>query len=280
MTVQYGILTDTTKCTGCEECVKGCKTENKLGEDKPRRWKRHIDDLSSTRYTTILQKPDMRFVRQFCRHCLEPACASACIVGALTRTPEGAVVYDGDKCMGCRYCMMACPFGIPRYDWEASVPFVRKCTLCHPRISKGKKPACVEACPHEATIFGPREELLQIAHDRLEKHPDRYVDKVFGETEVGGTAILYISDIPLDFLAWKPGLDAEPLPDRTWAALSKVPPIVLGMGGLMAGIHWITARREAVKKEAAEAAATAEAERPERSESDDTSSDKKEEKDS
>jgi formate dehydrogenase iron-sulfur subunit len=243
MTAQYGILTDTTRCTGCEDCVKGCKEENGLGEDMPRRWKRRIDDLSSTRYTTIVQKPGSRFVRQFCRHCLEPACASACIVGALTKTPEGAVVYDGDRCMGCRYCMMACPFGIPRYDWEAAVPYVRKCTLCYHRITKGQKPACVEACTYDATIFGKREDLIKEAHRRIEAEPNRYVDKVFGETEVGGTSVIYISDISLDFLAWKPDLGDDPLPDRTWAALSKVPPIILGMGGLMAGIHWITARR-------------------------------------
>ncbi len=246
MTVRYGILTDTTRCTGCEDCVKGCKTENGLGEDKPRRWKRRIDDLSSTRYTTLVQKPGGRFVRRFCRHCLDPACASACIVGALRKTPEGAVIYDGDKCMGCRYCMMACPFGIPRYDWEAAVPYVRKCTFCHPRISKGKAPACVEACTYDATVFGERGALIEEAHRRIAAHPDRYVDQVFGETEVGGTSMIFISDISLDFLAWKPDLGDEPLPDRTWAALSKVPPIVLGMGGLMAGIHWITARRAKV----------------------------------
>ena len=258
MSGQYAILTDTTLCTGCEDCVKGCKEENELGEDMPRRWKRHIDDLSSTRYTTIVQKPGSRFVRQFCRHCLEPACASACIVGALQKTPEGAVVYDGDRCMGCRYCMMACPFGIPRYDWEAAVPYVRKCTFCHHRISKGKAPACVEACTYDATIFGKRDELIAEAHRRIEANPDRYVNKVFGETEVGGTSMIYISDISLDFLAWKPDLGGEPLPDRTWAALSKVPPIFLGMGGLMAGIHWITARRVKVAEaEAASASADA-----------------------
>jgi formate dehydrogenase iron-sulfur subunit len=259
MSIHYGILTDTTLCTGCEDCVKGCKEENHLGEDMPRRWKRRIDDLSSTRYTTIVEKPGERFVRRFCRHCLEPACASACIVGALEKTPEGAVIYDGDKCMGCRYCMMACPFGIPRYDWEAAVPYVRKCTLCYHRIVEGRKPACVEACTHDATIFGARDELIAEARRRIEAKPDLYVNKIFGETEVGGTSIIYISDIPLDFLAWKPDLGDEPLPDRTWAALSKVPPIVLAMGGLMAGIHWITARRAKVAGEAApEAPATTE----------------------
>ena len=249
MTVPYAILTDTTRCIGCEDCVKGCKEENNLKKDLPRRWKRRIDDLSSTRYTTMIEKAGGRYIRHFCRHCLEPACVSACIVGALTKTPEGAVIYDGDTCMGCRYCMLACPFGIPRYDWEKSVPYVRKCTLCHKRIAAGKKPACVDACKEDATIFGPRDELIKEAKRRIRGNPSKYVNKVFGETEVGGTSVIYVSDISLDFLGWKPDLGDEPLPDLTWAALSKVPPIILGMGGLMAGIHWITSRRQKVSEE-------------------------------
>jgi formate dehydrogenase iron-sulfur subunit len=248
MSVQ-GILTDTTLCTGCERCVEACKQENNLGKDLPRRWKREIDDLSSTRFTTIVRREGNRFVRRFCRHCNEPACVSACIVGALTKTEEGPVVYDSDKCIGCRYCMMACPYGIPRYDWEKTTPFVRKCTMCYPRLQEGREPACVEICPEKATIFGTREELLRIAHDRIEENPDRYINKVFGETEIGGTSVLYISDIPLDFLAYKPDLGDQPLPQLTWAALSKVPPIVVGMGGLMTGIYWIIHRRMTIADE-------------------------------
>ena len=246
----FGMLIDTTKCIGCDECVVACKKENNLKKDRPRRWKKRFDDLSSTRYTTVIQRGD-KFVRQFCRHCLSPACASACIVGALERTEEGAVIYDNDKCMGCRYCMMACPFGIPRYDWEASVPFVRKCTFCYPRIKKGDKPACAEACQEGAVIFGQREALLQQAKETIENDPKRYIDKVYGETEVGGTAIIYISDVPLDFLAWKPDVGDTPLPDLTYAALSKVPPIVLSMAGLMGGIAWVTHRRMKRQQEAA-----------------------------
>ena len=237
------ILTDTTLCTGCEKCVVACKEENDLGKDQARRWRKRIDDLSSTRFTTILRRPGGHNVRQQCRHCKDPACVSACLVGALQKTDEGPVIYDSDKCMGCRYCMMACPYGVPRYDWDAAVPYVRKCTMCHDRLKEGKQPACTEACPEKATIFGTRAELLAVAHDRIKKSPGKYIDRVFGEFEVGGTAVLYISDIPLDFLGWKPDLGKEPLPALTWASLKKVPPAVAGVAGLMYGVYFIIGRR-------------------------------------
>jgi formate dehydrogenase iron-sulfur subunit len=169
----------------------------------------------------------------------------------MIKTPEGPVIYDGDKCMGCRYCMMACPYGIPRYDWEKPIPYVRKCDMCHERLAQGKRPACVEACPEQATIFGTREELLEEAHRRIAAEPGKYVDRVYGEADIGGTSVLYISDIALDFLAFKPELGDKPLPDLTWAALSKVPPLALGMGGLMVGIHWIVNRRMRIAAEQA-----------------------------
>ena len=250
MIAAKAILTDTTRCIGCERCVAACKREYKLGKDVPRRWKARIDDLSSTRYTTLIRKPGDRFVRQQCRHCLRPACVSACIVGALQKQPDGPVVYDTKRCMGCRYCMMSCPYGIPRYDWELAVPYVRKCVLCAPRLSQGRQPACTEACPEQATIFGTREALLEEAHARIQKNPERYVDKVVGETEVGGTSVLYISDIPLDFLAYATDLDNQPLDELTWAALSKVPPLAASMGGLMAGVWWVTGRRMKLAEEA------------------------------
>ncbi len=259
MSAAVAILVDTTRCTGCDRCVAACKKENDLGVDRPQRWKSRIDALSSTRYTTILQRPGDHFVRRFCRHCLEPACASACLVGALQKLPQGPVVYDSDRCMGCRYCMNACPYGIPRYEWEESVPHVRKCTLCYQRLAKGQLPACVEACPEKAAIFGRRDDLLVEARARLRAKPDLYLDHIYGEHEVGGTSVLYVSDIPLDFLAYQPDLGDEPLPELTWAAMQKVPPIVVGMSGLMLGVYWITKRRMqlAAEAEAADAAETA-----------------------
>jgi formate dehydrogenase iron-sulfur subunit len=163
----------------------------------------------------------------------------------LQKTPEGPVVYDSDLCMGCRYCMMSCPFDIPRYLWSASVPYVRKCILCYDKIKSGnlEQPACTKACPTKATIFGDRDELLSIAHDRIAKNPGKYISKVYGETEVGGTSVLYISDIELDFLGWEKDLGEKPLPQNTWVHLKKVPYVFGGVGVLMGGIWWIIERR-------------------------------------
>lgn len=237
------ILIDTTLCTGCEECVAACKKEHSLGADLPRPWKQRIDDLSPTRYCTILRRPGERSIRQQCRHCTEPACVSVCLVGAMQKTPEGPVIYDSNKCMGCRYCLMACPYGIPRYDWDKTVPFVQKCSLCYDRLKQGGQPVCVEACPEKATIFGKRSELLAEAHRRIERAPGRYYNHVFGETEFGGTSVLYLSDISLDFLTYDSSYGDTPLPELTWKAISKVPPVMVGMSALMTGVYWVIGRR-------------------------------------
>lgn len=251
----FAILTDTTRCTGCEACVHACKQTYGLKKDRAWRWKQKVDDLSSTRFTTIVRRPGNTFVRQQCRHCLDPACVSACLVGALQKTDEGPVVYDSSRCMGCRYCMMSCPYGIPRYEWESPVPRVRKCIMCYDRIKQGKQPACTEACPYGATVFGTRAEMLAEAHRRFDENPGKYYphDKpvVRGEHEVGGTSVLYISDVSLDFLGWRPNLGDEPIPALTWGALSKVPPLAVGVAGLMAGIYWIIGRRMRLLEEAA-----------------------------
>jgi len=236
------ILTDDTKCIGCLECVAACKKTNKLDMEVPRRWQKN-DGLSAQNWTSILETPEGKFVRKQCRHCLEPACASACPVGALHTTATGAVVYDSDKCLGCRYCMMACPFGIPRYDWDEPVPYIRKCILCYEKLESGGQPACTQACPTQATIFGQRDELIARAHQRIKDNPGKYIDHVWGEHEVGGTNVLYISDIDLGFLAYQSHLGPEGLPHTTALAMKAVPFAFLGMGGVMYGINWIVRRR-------------------------------------
>jgi len=250
-----GILTDVTKCVGCNKCVDACAKANGLKEFVPS--SRHNGDgLGSNRWTTIIKArkgDEPRFVRKQCRHCLEPACASACIVGALQKTENGPVIYDQSKCMGCRYCMMACPYAIPRYSWEDVIPYVRKCILCYERLESGRQPACTEACPEGATIFGERDRLIAEARQRIEQNPGRYIPEVFGEKEVGGTSVLYLSDIPLDFLAWSKNLGQIAQPKLTWDVLKAVPLEFLGMGALMGGIYFITGRRQKVAEaEAAE----------------------------
>jgi len=246
------ILTDVTRCIGCELCVAACKKANALPEaDAPPRLGDSPDGLSATRWTSVVRRPGNHFARQQCRHCLDPACVSVCPVGALQKTPEGPVVYDKSICMGCRYCMLACPFGIPHYEWARTAPSVRKCILCYQAMKTGKlaAPACVSACPQKATIFGCREDLLAEAKGRLKAEPEKYVQKVWGETEAGGTSVFMIADISLDFLAVNGGknLGDGALPQKTWAALWPVPFEFVGMGAIMTGIYWIIKRRQALQ---------------------------------
>jgi formate dehydrogenase iron-sulfur subunit len=249
--MKASILTDTTKCIGCSQCVVACKKVNQLGKDVPRRW--DLDDgLSARNWTSIIGEPNDKYVRKQCRHCLEPACVAACPVGALHKTEIGAVVYDSSKCLGCRYCMMACPFGIPRYDWTRIVPYVRKCILCYDRIKSGGQPACTEACPTKATIFGDRDELLAQAHRRISENPRKYLGKVWGESEVGGTSVLYISDMDLSFLTYGEPFGNRPLPQTTRVAMESVPFTFLGVGVAMTGLSWIIGRRLKLQGEQAD----------------------------
>lgn len=250
--MKAAILTDTTKCIGCRLCVEACKKENHLPNDVPRRW--DLDDgLSARNWTSVIGRESDKFIRKQCRHCLEPACVASCPVGALHKTDVGAVVYDNNRCIGCRYCMMACPFGIPRYDWDQLVPYIRKCVLCYEtRLKYGRQPACTEVCPTQATVFGDRDELLSEAHRRLGASSPRYIKKVWGESEVGGTSILYISDIDLDFLAYGEPLSDKPLPERTRMAMEAVPVTFAGMGLAMGGLHWIIGRRMKLQQQSAD----------------------------
>lgn len=245
---KMAILTDVTLCIGCEECVAACRRTNDTGEDAPYRWQADPNDLSSTRWTTITKTSQGRYVRQQCRHCLDPGCAAACPVGALHLSAEGAVVYNHDICLGCRYCMMACPFRVTRYEWESPVPRVRKCIMCHEKIMSGElqQPACTATCPTTATIFGEHDELLREAKRRIAANPDRYINHVWGETEVGGTSVLMISDVDLRLAGWPPtvGMQAKPVLARK--VLHTVPLTFGGVAAAMFGINWITARRRKV----------------------------------
>jgi formate dehydrogenase iron-sulfur subunit len=239
---QVGILVDVTRCTGCNKCVDACVAANHLGQEH------HIpqqapDGLSAQRWLAIIDSPQGGFVRKSCFHCLDAACVSACPVGAMHKSPEGIVLYDSGKCMGCRYCLMACPFGIPRYEWDSTTPVVDKCFFCYPRLSTGLEPACVEACPQNALTFGERGELLDLAHERLKQTPNNYLPKVFGEFEAGGSALMYISNIALDFLGFNGNPGKEPYPELTRIWLDKVPAITLGAASLLTGLFWIIGRR-------------------------------------
>ncbi len=243
------LLFDVTKCLGCGSCTSACCAVNRLPEpDDP--------DLCDHQFTVIKTaacKGGEVNYRRLCMHCLEPTCASVCPVGALRKTAAGPVVYDASICMGCRYCIQACPFEAPRYEWQSLAPRVRKCSFCAPRLAAGKPHACAEACPTGATVCGDREALLKEARARLAAEPGKYVQKIFGEHDAGGTSVLVLSPLPFEQLGLPGALPGHALPDLTFAALSKVPPMV-GVGGLLlAGLWWLTQRKgEVVRAEGQE----------------------------
>jgi len=238
--MKMGMLIDTTKCVGCGACEEACQAQNGLPPDARK-------ELSADRYTVVTTVGGAN-VRRMCMHCENPACASVCPVGALHKLPNGPVVYDADKCMGCRYCMVACPFSVPKYEWSKAIPRVRKCIMCNERLEKGQATACAEACPTGATLFGGRDDLIATAKERIRKDPSAYVDRVYGLEEAGGTSVLYISNVQFGLIGLKTDLIKEPYPMLTWKVLSKIPSIVAVVGVALTGIWWITSRREEVKK--------------------------------
>ncbi len=156
------------------------------------------------------------------------------------------MIYEEDKCMGCRYCMVACPFNIPRYEWDDPVPAIRKCDMCYDRVIQGEMPACAEACDYEATLFGTRAEMLEEAYTRIEDDPDEYMDHVFGEYEIGGTSVLFLAPQPLEELGFKEILGTAPLPGLTMQQVERVPAIAIGGTAALLAIWWITNRRDEV----------------------------------
>lgn len=240
MSTKKALLIDLTLCIGCNACQTACKEVNHLPLDEEKA-------LSPTAYTA-LDEYDGVYVRRMCQHCDDPTCASVCPVGAFTKMAEGPVVYDADKCIGCRYCMQACPFQVPRYEWSSTYPRVQKCVMCHERLAQGLPTACSEACPTGATIFGDRDEMLKIAYERINAEPDKYVNKVYGEKEVGGTSVFFLSSVPFENLGFNTTLQTTPLPQLTWNALSKIPGIVTVGGVMLFGIWWITSRRAEVQE--------------------------------
>jgi formate dehydrogenase iron-sulfur subunit len=243
------ILVDVTKCTGCEKCVEACVKKNNLNLEKSffdRETSR--DGLSADRLLSIKEINQNRFARFSCMHCLEPACVSACIVGGIIKSETGPVIYDPEKCIGCRYCMLACPFHIPRYEWNQIKPFIKKCDMCYDRIKENKLPACVEACPQKAIIFGERYKLLKQAYSTINSNRNKYINHIWGQKEYGGTSILFISDIDLTKMDW-PNTTVTPVPEHTEPLIEKTPAIGLTVGGLLVGLHWILRRKNELAAE-------------------------------
>ena len=238
-----GVLVDTVVCIGCRKCEWACNQEHGLSdkdlasfEDKSVFKKHRRPDKNS--YTVVNEYHDPAdpsktySMKVQCMHCVEPACLSACIVGAFEKSEKGPVIYDAWKCIGCRYCIVACPFQIPAYEYDNPLdPQVRKCTFCNERLERGEIPACVAICPNEALTFGPRQDLIDLAHSRFKANPGRYHEHVYGEHEVGGTSWMYLTAVDTK-LTELPTLPEEPMPPLTETIQhgifkSFVPPVAL-----------------------------------------------------
>ncbi|MBI2955865.1 MAG: 4Fe-4S dicluster domain-containing protein [Acidobacteria bacterium] len=244
------ILFDSTKCIGCRQCEAACAEHWGLPYDDTVAQQERI---SERKLTTIVTRGE-RFSRRLCMHCADPTCVSVCPVAALRKTELGPVTYDEGRCIGCRYCMLACPFQVPAYEWSKRLPRVKKCDMCYERQTAGLPTACAEACPTGATLSGERDELIAEARRRLAESPGEYYPHIYGLEEVGGTSVLMLSAVPFEQLGLRADLLREPLPRLTWRALSLVPDVVVVGTVLLGGIWWITHRREEVAAAEARAA--------------------------
>lgn len=260
---RMGVLVDTTVCIGCRNCEWACKDAHNLP----------AGDLESYENREIMKntrRPDttaLTVINEYspgknsnlpvnvkvqCMHCDHPACVSACIVGAFSKEENGSVIWDTDKCIGCRYCMVACPFQIPTFEYNKALnPLIMKCDFCFERTKEGKLPACVNICPVEALTYGPRTELVLIAREKIRRNPDRYTDHIFGEYEVGGTSWMYLASKDFNELDF-PKLGTNPAPGVSESIQHGifayfVPPVSLY--ALLGGMMWISKRRKELEQE-------------------------------
>jgi Fe-S-cluster-containing dehydrogenase component len=259
-----GVLVDLTRCVGCRSCEAACNAEQNLPQpEKPftdatvlkeqeHGRPRRTDD---TCYTVVnrydvpgLDHPLFRKVQ--CNHCQEPACVSSCFVNAYTKTPEGAVIYNPEVCVGCRTCMIACPFYIPTFKYSSAFePRIMKCIFCYDtRLKDGRPPACVEACPQEALTFGKRDDLIRRGRRRIEQNSGRYVDHIYGEYEAGGTSWLYLSSVPFDKVGFTTEIPHEPILDSVKNFLGIVPMVLTIWPALFAGFHLLATRKDYPQK--------------------------------
>jgi formate dehydrogenase iron-sulfur subunit len=250
-----GVLIDTTLCVGCRSCEMACNEANgnpepiEFGEDRVFETRRTTGTDSFTVVNRFRSTPagggeaTERFVKSQCMHCVTPACAAACPARALEKQPGGAVTYNGSRCLGCRYCMVACPFDVPKFEYEKPIPYVTKCTFCAERQAEGLPPACAEICPTGAITFGARADLLEEAKTRIYQNPDQYVKHVYGEDEAGGTSWLYITDVPFEQVGMPADLRTAPYPALADTALGAVPVVLTLWPPLLMGLYTFSRRR-------------------------------------
>lgn len=242
------VLFDSTLCVGCRSCESACAERWKL----PYNEKIAAEERISAHKLTTVKTHGERFSRRMCMHCEEPACASVCPVGAFQKTALGPVVYDENKCMGCRYCMTACPHQVPSFTWNSRLPVIRKCDMCSDLAAAGKPTRCTEICPAEATLTGDRAAMIAEAQKRIKEAPDTYHPHVYGIEEAGGSSVLVIGGLSADKLGYPSNLPLSSLPALTWNVLQHIPDIVVSGAVLLSGVYWLTSRRERVAAEEGE----------------------------
>jgi len=237
-----GILVDTTRCIGCRACEIACGETHDLLvpdvlNDGALEQRRDTSDKQWMVVNKFQTEKGEVFVKKQCMHCYQAACATACPTEAMNKTMNGPVVWDGDKCIGCRFCMVSCPFGVPKFEYHSWNPKLQKCTMCFERLEEGKKPACVAACPTDTLMFGTRVKNLEIARHRIYSHPDKYVHQIYGEHEVGGTGYIYLSAVPFDQIGFRTDLGNTPYPEYTKEFLYAVPMVLFGVPAFLLGLN-------------------------------------------
>jgi formate dehydrogenase iron-sulfur subunit len=246
------VLVDLVRCMGCRGCQVACKSwnGNPCEDTQCEGSYENPPSLSAStwtrvRFNEVEEAGNMNwvFAKQQCMHCEHPACVSACPVQALHKLESGPVVYDAERCIGCRYCMVACPFHVPQVDFNDNLPVINKCKFCADRVDEGLEPACVKACPTGALTFGDREALLEDGRQRIAARPDKYVNYIYGEHEAGGTSWMYLSPVSFAAIGF-PMLDANPVPKLSETVATFGTPTALAtVGATLAGVYWITKRR-------------------------------------
>ena len=233
-----GMLYDSTRCLGCRACERVCAKTHDLPEPTDELKAGVIRKTSENQRSVInnyVTSKGEAFARKSCMHCNEPACTAACLTQAMYKTKEGPVIWRADKCMGCRYCMVSCPFDVPKFEFHSANPKIQKCDLCYDRIKSGKIPACAEACPGDALTFGTRRELIAEARKRIFENPKDYINEVYGEEVAGGTGLLYLAAAPFKELGLNTNLQNSSYPALTKGFLYSVPSVDVLLPSSFAG---------------------------------------------
>ena len=244
-----GVLVDTTRCIGCRSCEAACAETNAL--PVPDIFNESVFEkerkTSETQWTVVNKyntEKGIVFAKKQCMHCSIPACASACLTKAMYKTVEGPVIWRGQKCMGCRFCMISCPFDMPKFEYNSPNPKILKCVMCWERLNKNERPACVEACPMNTLLFGNRRELIEEANSRIYSDPDKYIHHIYGEHEAAGTEWLYISPVPFEQLGFNIDIGTTAYPELSKGFLYGVPIVLLLWPAFLTGISYVTRREE------------------------------------